>query len=72
MSGVLIDVDAGAVSRLDEYEGVDTGLYARRTVSVDTGDGDAVAAATYEYLGSVAGLRAITRWEPTPSDRREG
>ncbi len=63
--GFLFDVDEAEVTRLDEYEGVDDGLYARRLTQVTTCDTAAnrIDAWTYEYLGSVENLRPIARWD---------
>ena len=62
--GVIFDIEETGVVRLDEYEGVDDGLYARRLVRVTAGDDEAAAidAWTYEYVGPVGNLRPIARW----------
>jgi gamma-glutamylcyclotransferase (GGCT)/AIG2-like uncharacterized protein YtfP len=60
--GVVCEVDDEVAARLDEYEGVDDGLYARRMASVDLGD-TIVEAWTYEYLGRVDRRSRIDRWQ---------
>lgn len=66
--GVLVEVPEEAVGRLDEYEGVGEGLYARREVAVGRSDGGSRPAWTYVYLGPVDGRPKIRRW---PADRAE-
>lgn len=62
--GFLFDVDEADATRLDDYEGVGEGLYARRLIQVTTcaKAANLVDAWTYEYLGPVENLRPIARW----------
>ncbi|MFN8643130.1 MAG: gamma-glutamylcyclotransferase family protein [Candidatus Binatia bacterium] len=65
--GVLVELaDQAALARLDEYEDVGAGLFARRraTVHLDA-DGDAEAW-VYVYRRSVRGRRRITSWGEAP------
>ena len=66
VAGVLLELDDGALARLDDYEGVATGLYRRVRCTVDVASGGAVDAWVYLYTHSVTGLRRIAAW---PVDR---
>jgi len=60
--GELWQVDADCLARLDEEEGVDEGLYARRTVALIE---PAEPAESYFFLLPVNGLPDCgERWEP--------
>ena len=69
--GILCDVDGAAARRLDEYEGVHHGLYARRIANVDRGDALAEAW-IYEYLGPVDHLSPIERWQVPRAGSHKG
>ncbi len=63
VAGLLLELsDAGALALLDRYEGVEEGLYARRTVAVGLDDGGTSDAWVYFYARSVASRRRITAW----------
>lgn len=62
--GRLLELEDGgaALARLDEYEGVDEGLFRRRRRTVLCDDGRRLQAWVYEYRRSVRGLRRIECW----------
>lgn len=62
IEGEIWEVDLTMLQVLDDIEGVDEGLYARRPVVLQQSEGGEVE--TYIYLGSVAGLADCgDRWE---------
>ena len=62
--GVLIELDDGAAAlrRLDAYEGVASGLFARRRCLARASDGVARRAWVYVFARRVRGLPRIERW----------
>ena len=62
--GLLLELDDAALPRLDRYEGIDSGLYARQRCEVRDDDGRVRAAWVYVYNRSVVGLRRIGEWPP--------
>jgi gamma-glutamylcyclotransferase (GGCT)/AIG2-like uncharacterized protein YtfP len=66
VEGILLEVENGpaVLAKLDDYEGVEKGLYARRRVEVRLSDGSTCEAWVYVYDQPVAGLRRIQRWPP--------
>jgi len=66
--GVLVELaDEAALTRLDEYEDVDAGLFVRRRASVRPDAGGDVEAWVYVYNRPVAGRRRITVWGEQPA-----
>ena len=60
--GEVYEVDAECLKRLDEAEGVDEGLYARRVIKLQS-PFDGVEASAWFWLDRVAGLRDCgTSW----------
>ncbi|HTJ79641.1 MAG TPA: gamma-glutamylcyclotransferase family protein [Rariglobus sp.] len=55
VTGELWDVDAPALAHLDDFEGVDEGLYQRVSVPI-ANSSDCTAAFTYLYARSISGL----------------
>lgn len=64
--GMLVELDRArlALGRLDEYEGVGDGLYARRRRRVRTGNRSMRIAWIYEYARAVDRLPRIAAWRP--------
>jgi gamma-glutamylcyclotransferase (GGCT)/AIG2-like uncharacterized protein YtfP len=63
--GVLWELDGdGALGRLDEFEDVARGVYARQRCDVELDDGRRESAWVYFYALSVAGLPRIAAWPP--------
>jgi gamma-glutamylcyclotransferase (GGCT)/AIG2-like uncharacterized protein YtfP len=61
VAGELWEVDAAALGRLDEFEGVAIGLYRRETLTL--ADPAGVTADAYVYLPAIAGRRQLgERW----------
>jgi gamma-glutamylcyclotransferase (GGCT)/AIG2-like uncharacterized protein YtfP len=62
--GMLIELDAGAAAlrRLDAYEEVASGLFARRRCLARASDGSARRAWVYVFARPVRGMRRIARW----------
>lgn len=61
VAGELWAVDAAGLVRLDQFEGVDTGLYVRKPVPLQAGAGPAEA---YFFPDQPDGLRVIgSSWE---------
>ncbi|MFH1496951.1 MAG: gamma-glutamylcyclotransferase family protein [Verrucomicrobiota bacterium] len=56
--GEIWSVDAAALRRLDDFEGVDEGLYARRPIKLRPPH-DTLAVDTYVFLGRVDGRPRI-------------
>lgn len=62
VQGELYQVDTECLKRLDEAEGVDEGLYARRVIMLQP-PYDSVEASAWFWLNKVAGLRDCgTSW----------
>lgn len=57
VTGELWIVGAAALARLDQFEGIDEGLYRRESVALAEPTADRVDA--YVYARPVAGLRAV-------------
>ena len=63
--GTVIQLAADdALSRLDEFEGVDSGLYVRRRATVHLDGGGVVEAWIYLYNRPVTGRPRIRAWTP--------
>ena len=63
--GVLLEIDGDtALARLDDFEDVAGGVYARQRCAVQMDDGRHESAWVYVYTLSVAGLRRIAAWPP--------
>lgn len=62
--GLLVKVESGdaALARLDEYEDVSEGLYARRRMAVRLDESTTHDAWVYVYCRSVEGLERIEEW----------
>ncbi|MDX2166461.1 MAG: gamma-glutamylcyclotransferase family protein [Deltaproteobacteria bacterium] len=60
--GLIVELSADALARLDRYEGTDEGLYGRERVAVACDDGVQREAWVYRYLRSIAGKRRIAAW----------
>jgi gamma-glutamylcyclotransferase (GGCT)/AIG2-like uncharacterized protein YtfP len=62
VQGEVYEVDAECLKRLDEAEGVDEGLYARRVIKLQP-PFDGVEASAWFWLNKVGGLRDCgTSW----------
>jgi gamma-glutamylcyclotransferase (GGCT)/AIG2-like uncharacterized protein YtfP len=67
VTGELWSVDSATLSRLDELEGVEVGLYRRQRIPLQS-PFERSAAETYLYARSVAGRREIgSSWPRPPS-----
>jgi len=64
VAGVVLEIDDGALPRLDEYEGVSEGLYVRERCEPRLRDGRSVEAWVYVYNQPTAALRRIAAWPP--------
>ena len=62
--GVVLEIDDGALPRLDEYEGTGEGLYVRESRQVHLRDGRSVEAWVYLYNRPTTSLRRIAVWPP--------
>jgi gamma-glutamylcyclotransferase (GGCT)/AIG2-like uncharacterized protein YtfP len=62
--GVLLEIDDGALTMLDEYEDLTSGLYVRQRCDVRLGDASVRSAWVYLYNRPTAGLPRITAWPP--------
>ena len=62
MQGEVYEVDTECLKRLDEAEGVDEGLYARRVIKLQP-PFDGVETSAWFWLNKVSGLRDCeTSW----------
>jgi gamma-glutamylaminecyclotransferase len=59
--GEVWAVDAACLARLDQFEGVDQGLYQRAVVQLE-GPPERAGVLTYLYLRPVTGRRELARW----------
>ena len=64
--GVVLELDDTALPQLDDYEGVDSGLYTRQWCAVRLADGTTVQAWVYVYARPVTALPRIAAWPPHP------
>ena len=62
--GVVLEIDDGALQRLDDYEGVGEGLYVRERCEAHVEDGRVIAAWVYIYNRPTSALRRIAAWPP--------
>lgn len=63
--GLVVELaDAAALARLDAYEDVDAGLYARQWTTVRLDAGGECDAWVYVYRRSVGGRPRIAAWPP--------
>ena len=66
--GLLVEIDpeGAALARLDAYEGVGEGLFARRRIALARRPAEHRTAWLYEYRGPVEGLSALREWQLGP------
>jgi len=62
--GLLVEIEpeGAALARLDHYEGVHEGLFARRRIALERARFEHRSAWLYEYRGSVDGLPRLSEW----------
>jgi len=70
--GLLVEIEpeGAALRRLDAYEGVHEGLFARRRISLRRKPSEHRSAWLYEYRGPVDGLRRLSAWSPSATSIR--
>ncbi|WP_408960110.1 gamma-glutamylcyclotransferase [Natrinema sp. 74] len=69
VDGRLLAVDAAELDRLDDYEGVDDGLYVRVTIPVVSGAPDVADRRCLTYVGDPDRLGADANWPAGESFR---
>ncbi len=69
LPGELWSVDPAGLHRLDQFEGVDEGLYRRGAVELLLPEGR-TGVQTYLYLGPVTARPELVRWGPAGGELR--